>query len=376
MTTTARSRASRGRRACLLGAALLALAGLTLTSSPATPVVGATAASAASVHRKVSGWIPYWDNAGGYQDALRNASLLHTVSPFWYQSRDYRSVTGLTGAGSRTIIDGLHAKHIKVVPTVTETMSAATVAAVLAGPTSRRAHVDALVAVARSRPYDGLELDYETMAIADRATADKVRSGFELLVRDLCTRLHAYGKTCVVTVMPRTSDTTAYWRTRFATWVYDYATIGRYADRVRVMGYHLHGPNELPGPMSTPAWYDQVLRYTTAKVPRWKVELALPAYGYDWVAGTAGTGRSRTWKSAEALRRAEGAPRRWNSTWQAPWFTYLDRGVRRVVVYENAAGTGPRVDVAKRYGIAGTALWALNFEDPGTWSVLRGRYTY
>jgi spore germination protein YaaH len=208
------------------------------------------------------------------------------------------------------------------------------------------------------------------MAIAGRATADRVGAGFSLLADDLRSALHALDKQCVITVMPRTTDSEVYWRTRFATWVYDYAAIGGVADRMRIMGYHMHGPNEAAGPISTPAWYQRIASYAVGQAPASKIELALPAYGFDWVVGQTGSGVSRTWKAAEALRRAKGSARRYNQTWQEPYFHYWSGGVRHIVIYENARGVPARTAVIQRYGLAGPGLWALNFEDPKTWAAL------
>ncbi|MGI5531764.1 glycosyl hydrolase family 18 protein [Streptomyces syringium] len=234
---------------------------------------------------------------GAYRDALAHADQLHTVSPFWYEATAADRVTAHPGAGDRTVIDGLHRAGIKVVPTVTESLDAAATARLLDDPKSRATHVDTLVRLATAHPYDGLDLDYERMnePAAAPALLERVRTGFNTLITELCDRLHALRKECVAAVFPRSA-------TRDDGPVHDYAHLGRTLDRLRITGYNLH--NAL----------DPV---------------------------------SRT-----------------------PHFTYTEDGRQREVWYQDARGIAAHLPVLARYGVTGTALWALDFEEPGLWPVL------
>ncbi|MFJ1678087.1 glycosyl hydrolase family 18 protein [Streptomyces sp. NPDC088251] len=322
----------------------------------------AASAAASQPARTVSAWLPYWDQEGAYQDALRHAAQLNTVSPFWYRAVSADRIDGHPGAGERRIIDGLHGAGAEVVPTVMETMKDGALAAILTSPTGRAAHADALMRTATSRDYDGLDLDYESIAATGDSTYRAVRDGFTALATDLCDRLHRLGKKCVVTVFPQTATTGRIW---------DYAAIGRVADRMRIMGYNLHWSSGTPGPISDLTWYDDILTRATALVPAGKLELGIPAYGWNW--DTDGTSATRhvTWKEADALRRAQGAPYTLDPVSGTPHFTYRDGdGHRREVWYQDARGIAAQLPVLRRHGVAGTALWALGFEDPELWPVL------
>ncbi|MFD7834147.1 glycosyl hydrolase family 18 protein [Streptomyces sp. NPDC059761] len=341
--------------------ALLAAATLTLTGAAPAP---ATAGSR-ETPRTVSAWLPWWNIETGYQDARAHADQLHTVSPFWYATSSATAVNGETGAGNRRIIDGLHAKGIKVVPTVTESLDAPAMAALLGDPARRAAHVDALTAVATSRGYDGLDLDYERMTeTEDAALRERVRTGYNALTTELCARLHALAKQCVITVMPRTRDTGQ---------AFDYAHLGSVADRLRIMGYNLHNALQAPGPLSSLAWYEEFLTYATAtaEVSPDKLEVALPAYGWNWTVGSTARATHVTTQEAEALRRAVGAPYTYDSASGTPHFTYTDDvGRRHEVWYQDARGTAAHLAVLTRFGIRAPGLWALGFEAPDLWPTL------
>ncbi|MFJ8618544.1 glycosyl hydrolase family 18 protein [Streptomyces clavifer] len=349
--------------AALLPAPSVAASGLS-SASPAArePAVDP---AAAPPPRTVSGWLPYWDQEGAYQDALRHADQLHTVSPFWYEAVSAGRIDSHPGAGERRIIDGLHRAGVKVVPTVMETMEPGALAAILTSPARRTEHADALMRTVATRDYDGLDLDYESIAATGDATYASVRDGFTTLATDLCRRLRSLGKQCVITVFPKTATTGRIW---------DYAALGRVADRVRIMGYNLHWSGGDPGPLADTRWYDDILTRATALVPAAKLEMGLPAYGWDWPADSDSTAATKhvTWKEAEALRAEQGAPYRLDEVSGTPYFTYDDGTELREVWYQDARGVATHLPVVRKHGVTHTVLWALNFEDPQVWPVLAG----
>lgn len=329
------------------------------------PAPRPAAGPAAPAARTVSAWLPYWNQEGAYQDALRHADQLHTVSPFWYEAVSAGRIDAHPGAGERRIIDGLHRAGTKVVPTVMETMKSGALAAILTSAARRAEHTDALMRTVATRDYDGLDLDYESIAATGDATYATVRDGFTALATDLCRRLHTQGRQCVVTVFPKTATTGRIW---------DYAALGRVADRVRIMGYNLHWSGGDPGPLADTRWYEDILTRATALVPPAKLEMGLPAYGWNWPSDPTSTAATRhvTWKEAEELRARQGAPYRFDDVSGTPYFTYDDGTESREVWYQDARGIAAHLPVLRKHGVVNTALWALDFEDPGIWPVLAG----
>ncbi|MFB7664892.1 glycosyl hydrolase family 18 protein [Kitasatospora sp. NPDC056138] len=355
---------SRVRTAGVLTALVLA-AGPAMAGNASPGPDSGPAADDRAPARSTSAWLPYWGSDTAYADALQHASQLHTVSPFWYEATSATTVNGYPGAGDRRMVDGLHAKGIRVVPTVIETLDARAMAELLGDPARRTAHTDALMDIAESSAYDGLDLDYERMAeTEDEQLREQVRVGYDALTAELCTRLHTRNKQCVVTVMPHTLlDGHAY----------DYAQLGKVADRLRIMGYNLHNALDKPGPLSSTAWYEEFLGYATGVVPREKLEVALPAYGWDWTVGSTDRARHVTSKEAEALRRERKADYHFDTASGTPHFGYTDGGKRHEVWYQDANGTAAHLAVLKKYGVRNSGLWALGFEDPGVWDVLAAR---
>ncbi|MFT2016695.1 glycosyl hydrolase family 18 protein [Streptomyces sp. 796.1] len=342
-------------------AAVLALLAL---SAPAQPVAARPAADGRAPARTVSAWLPYWQQEGGYRSALDHADQLHTVSPFWYEMTGPEQFTEHPGAGELRIVEGLRRAGIKVLPTVTEAPGARAMAELLGDPARRATHVRALLRLAESRPYDGLDLDYERMnEDAEPEVLRRVREGFSALVDEVCGALHDRGKQCTVAVYPRTES-------EDSARVYDYARLGRSVDRLRIMGYNLHDALGPPGPLTSPDWYDAILRYATARVPARKIEMGIPAYGWDYRVGDGGRALHRTTREAQALRKRVGARYEWDEASRTPHFSYLDEGRRRVVWYQDSRGIGAHLPTLRAHGVVNTALWALDFEEPALWKTL------
>lgn len=145
----------------------------------------------------------------------------------------------------------------------------------------------------------------------------------------------------------------------------DYATLGRVADRIRILGYNLHGATG-----TTTSWPAPP---SSSRRTSWR-----------WgCRPTDGTGPNRsvdkarakhvTWKEAEALRAGQGAPYSFDEVSGTPYFTYADGGKTREVWYQDARGVATHLPVLRKHGVTRTVLWALGFEDPRIWPVLADR---
>lgn len=335
----------------------------------AVVAAGSGVPATAATGKVNTAWLPYWNMTAAYNAVTRNASLFNTASPFWYVAGNCSSITGYPGAGNTRIIAGLHAKRVKVVPTITSSMRPAAAISCFGNATSRRAHVARVLRIARARAYDGIDFNYEQLALTTSpAVAARVRRAYSAFIRDVCAGLRAARKQCVVTVMPRTDDRYSVWRSKLIPGVYDYAALGAAATKLRVMAYDQHAPNTVAGPIAGYPWVAAIARYTRSKVARAKVELGTPLYGRNWARGSA---TAVTARQATALAARYGAKISYDRTQRAPHFTYVAAGVRHTVWYSNSTSVRDRYRLARSYGLAGIATWAPGQEDSATWSVLR-----
>ena len=142
---------------------------------------------------------------------------------------------------------------------------------------------------------------------------------------------------------------------------------GELADRVVVMAYewgHRGGP---PAPVAPLNHIREVLRYAVQEIPREKLLLGIPLYGYDWtLPHVPGSGRARRLGLAEALALAarEGADITYDAEYESPSFRYQDDvGCDHVVWLEDERSLTAKLDLVRAMGLRGVSFWRL--PDPG-----------
>jgi hypothetical protein len=274
---------------------------------------------------------------------------------------------------------------------VRDGLPARAMAAVLADPGQRAAHVNALVALVESNGYAGIDLDYEQFAFADPlSTWAATRPNWVQFVAELGAQLHARGRLLTVTTPPIYNGTRA---PGSGYWVYDWAGIAPHIDRLRIMTYEYSLAS--PGPMAPLPWVRDVLAFAITQVHQAKVQVGIPAYGRNWVAGIAGTCpdgvspervdvRSANVDALIAQKGVTPARDAWSGEMT---FSYADTytgappagtpgptvtcQVFRTVWYPDVAAMMERAHLVGSFGLSGLALWSLGFEDASFWPPLR-----
>jgi spore germination protein YaaH len=269
-----------------------------------------------------------------------------------------------------------------VVPSISDGMPAGGMAAVLADPAQRAAHVDAVVALVRDNGFDGIDIDYEQFAFADtRSTWESTRPNWVAFITELADALHANGKVLTVSIPPiydtdRTADS--------GYWVYDYAAIGEVVDRIRIMGYD-YSVGEA-GPIAPYDWVQSAVQAAKKAVDDdTKLVLGIGMYGRNWVVGTTGTCPASaegtapvTLRGVEELAAKRSATPVHDPVTQEAEFTYqleVNDGTSactqtRQVHYIDEQGVRARIDLAREERIGGVALWALGFDSEAVWPVI------
>lgn len=322
--------------------------------------------------RNVGAWLPYWVFDSALDEAAAHAGLMDTASPFWFDAASCRRIVGKPTSGSRAAVDRLHDRGLTVLPSVTAGgLPPRRAIQCFGDETNRTGHVRRLVRLALSGDYDGLDLDYENLALTtDETQARRVRRVFTLFVDDLCRALHRRDLTCSVTVMPRTDESFYVWRGKLIPAVYDYKRLAEVADEVRVMAYDQHAYEFGPGPVAGWPWVNDVVTFALTEIPAERLRLGVPTYARDFARG----GHvSLSGNEARALARRHDARIRWSAEERESWFTYRSGGVRHEVWFSSPRAVAARARLADRLGLLGSALWAAGLDADGTWKALENR---
>jgi len=257
-------------------------------------------------------------------------------------SHDGRIVSLARSRGSRV--------HFQVANLVGETYSRDLAHAVLTSPAAAIRAIASILQVMRDYAYDGVVLDLQNLAPADR-------KAFTEFVGDLAAQLHGRGRPLSIVVPARAAPAS-----RTDVDAYDLTALGRAADWLIVRAYDDQRAAGPVGPLAPLPWVEAAIKYTVARVPVSKVLLGISLLGYDWP--QQGTGESVSMREALGRARRGGAEIMWDDLAQTPYFTLFGR----TVYFENARSVERKLSLAARYRLAGAAFWRLGCETPDLWS--------
>jgi spore germination protein YaaH len=358
----------------------------------ANPEVGSAATLTAlpnGLRKEVFGFLPYWMlDAGDLQ--WMQYQLVSTIAYFGVAARSDGTLattsTGWNGWNSAAmtgVINAAHARGVKVVLVVTMMAwdGGAQQGALLGNATARARLISAIVSAVRNRNADGVNLDFEPVAVAQRAQ-------YTSFVRQLKAALVSAGVG---------SDLTVCTMAGAATWATGYDLAGLVApgaaDRLFVMGYDYSwsGSARAGGvaPIESPYILDvneSVADYVRS-VPANKIIWGVPYYGRTWLTqsnalnaltkpGASGASVAYYYTGNKALAARYG--RLWDGVGRVPWFRYYDSGAASWVegYYDDTVSLGLKWDMVNQRGLAGTGMWTL-LMDAGSqdlWNLIANKF--
>ena len=247
-------------------------------------VGGAPTAHAATF--ETAGWVPYWRYATGTTDALVHLDALTEVNPFVFTLKSDGTLVDsgpLATSSWQTLISAAQAKKVRVIPTIMSG-NGAFMHSQLSNATKRRALEDRIAAMVKDGGYDGVDIDFE----AKRA---ETKNYFSTFLKGLAQRLGPK-KWLICTVEARTPPADAFTTMpKKLEYSNDYKAIGKYCDRVRIMAYDQQSVDlslnfehlgYLYAPVADPVWVEKALRLAMKDIPKNKLVLGIPTYGYEY----------------------------------------------------------------------------------------------
>lgn len=291
------------------------------------------------------------------------------ISIFGYQVRPDGSLTTLNDEGIIRQARNQDVAPLMVVTNIKEggSFDSELASTILNDEVVRNAFINNILDTMQHKDYYGVNVDFEYLYPADR-------EAYNNFLRQLTDRLHQYGYLVTTAVAPKVSGDQQ--GTLYE--AHDYAAHGEIVDRVIIMTYewgYLYGE---PLPIAPIGPVRQVLDYATSVIPSNKILMGMPNYAYDWtlpyVEGTAATILTNV--QAVDLARERRVEIMYDSTYQAPYFNYIDdEGREHIVWFDNAQSIDARLRLVSDYGLAGVSYWTLNNYFPQNWLVQNELYT-
>ncbi|MTH54746.1 spore gernimation protein [Bacillus mangrovi] len=214
-----------------------------------------------------------------------------------------------------------------------------------------------------AKGYKALNIDFEHIREKDR----ELYNGF---LETIIPRVQKAGYPVSTALAPKTSDEQA------GPWhgAHDYKRHGELADFVILMTYEWGWSGGPPMAVSPIEQVKKVVDYALTEIPREKIVMGSPLYGYDWILpykkGNPYAKRIAPQEAAD-LATAKKAEIKFDNKSQSPYFYYKDEnGKKHVVWFENEQSARAKFNLLQQYKLRGVAYWVLGEPFPENWELL------
>jgi len=330
--------------------------------------------SAASLHKRVFGYHPYWSGS-----AWQNYRW-ELLSDLCYFSYEVDPVTGnavtTRNWESAPVIDTALARGVRVHLCVTLFSGHATF---FSNPQARQTLTGNLISMILSRGAHGINLDFE-------AVPSSQQSGLTNYIAELSQALHLAIPGAELSIAAPAVN----WNNTF-----DLPAITPWLDLIMIMAYDYYWDgSSMAGPVSgfwplTSSFNYGVNRslsyYQSAGVPGEKLLLGLPYYGREWPvtantlpASTTGSGTAIVYRSIRANSSGYYNPANlcWDYRSFNPYYSYF-AGQWRQCFFDDVRSLGAKYDLVNRRGAGGIGIWALGYDNgyPELWNLIEEKFT-
>lgn len=208
-----------------------------------------------------------------------------------------------------------------------------------------------LLQILLEKGYRGLNLDFEYVMAQDRL-------GYAQFVGNMTRMMNLFDIHVSVALAPKYSDD----QKGELYEGMDYALLGQAANSVLLMTYewgYTYGPPMAVAPIDQ---VRRVVEYAVTRIPRNKINLGIPNYGYDWpLPYERGRTKARIVGNVEAVQLAifYGAEIQFDETAQAPYFHYYQYGIEHEVWFEDVRSSQAAFDLIREFGLRGAGYWQI-----------------
>ena len=208
---------------------------------------------------------------------------------------------------------------------------------------------------------DGVNFDFENMHHTDKGA-------YTNHVKEITLMAHTLG--AIVSV-----DVTKYEPTSL-NWsmCYDRDKLGGIADYMALMAYdQYYAQSKTPGPVSGLVWAEECIKTSLGEIPSEKLILGMPYYIRCWKTKNGGVVSSEAISMATANEYIEknNAKGTYDNEHKMTKYSWTKDNHEYVLWLEDADSIRERVNLSKKYGLAGVASWRRGFETSDVWQVIR-----
>jgi len=297
----------------------------------------------------------------GLNRIKKYAGLIDEILPCWYAAdkngnvmmrADPQKVSAL-----RELCAGL---GIKVIPLIAPS-SVEDLKYLLNDKKLQAEHIRKIVAELEKKDFIGLDVDYECLP-------SEFRQRNTDFFCTLGTEMKKHGKLLSLPLQPKFHDSDP---TVPGSSAQDWPVISKYIDNLRVMCYDQNHPAYAgPGPVSAYPWAKKVMEYALSVIPKEKLYMGLPTYGYDWDL----SGKDKYFGRGFSETKGLAAKHKINPVWDeencVSHFQYTADDGPREIWFSDKNSFSRSLDIVLEKEIPGISIWVLADEDPGVWDAI------
>jgi spore germination protein YaaH len=315
------------------------------------------------------------DNPESIRSFLAHAAKIDTLVPAWYSVDENGLVTGMPNA---SVLAKAHEKSVPVMPIIA-LFNKKKFHELATNSEAQKQMNDAMIRESKLHGYVGFQLDLENVDYLDKANLNN-------LVRESAERLHAAGLKITIATVPNAPGypgTGGFSKWIFTDWrgAFDIATLAKYVDLLCLMTYDQNTRWTEPGPVAGWQWTVENLDYALKVVPKEKLSLGIPLYGYHWYTkaptedkdGSEHPNPSADYiNTSDVLRLAAefNAKPQWDEFDHTAFFYFYRDQLREWIFYTDQRTFQDRYELVKERGLQGFCSWMLGTEDPAIWNLL------
>jgi spore germination protein YaaH len=311
------------------------------------------------------------DNPNSVKSFTEHADKIDILVPAWYSVDG----NGLAWGGPQLdVLKTAAAHHVPVMPIVA-LMAQLELHKLLSTAEARSAFIHSLLSECKKYGYSGFQIDFENVNWTDRDL-------LSTLVAETAAALHKENLQLTIATVPNAPGFPG--KSNYSHWLYanwrgafDLKALAQSADLICLMTYDQNTRWTAPGPVAGYPWTVQNLEYALQFVPKEKLSLGIPLYGYHWFAGDPGKDEKPN-PSAEYIGQqdidqylaAYHPHPEWDAADRTAWFYFYKDDNREWVFYTEKRGFQERLNLVRDRGLQGFCSWVLGTEDPEIWTLL------
>ena len=319
------------------------------------------------------------ENPDSIRSFLAHEGKIDLLVPTWYSVDENGLVTG---APNPTVLEAAHRDALPVMPILA--LFGKKKFHDLAGNAAARVRMtDALIRESKLHGYTGFQFDFENIDYLDRDALSSV-------VAEAAATLHKANLQLSIATVPNAPGYPG--QGGFAKWIYtdwrgayDLEALAKSVDLICLMTYDQQTRWTMPGPVAGWQWTTENLEYALKSVPREKLSLGIPLYGYHWYTGAPttdkATGEEKPNLSGDyigapdalQLATAYGGKVEWDEADHSAFFYFYRDQMREWIFFTDLRTFRDRYQLVKERNLQGFCSWVLGTEDPNIWTLLPDR---